>query len=62
MLPPMRGAIELYDWNAQVSAAFLAPLHLCEVVIRNAVSDAIAAVYRPLRPWHAGFTAWLLPF
>ena len=58
-LPPVRGALELYDWNAQVSAAFLAPLHLCEVVIRNAVADAIAAVYGPLWPWHAGFTAWL---
>ena len=59
VLPQVRGALELYDWNAQVSAAFLAPLHLCEVVIRNAVSDAIAAVYGPQWPWHAGFIAWL---
>jgi len=22
-------ALELYDWNAQVSGAFLAPLHIC---------------------------------
>jgi len=37
--------LELYAWNAQVSAALLAPLHLCEVVVRNAVSDALEAVY-----------------
>jgi len=34
-------ALKLYAWNAQISAAFFAPLHLCEVVIRNAVSEAI---------------------
>lgn len=39
------GALALYAWNAQVSAALMAPLHLCEVVVRNAAADAIAAVY-----------------
>lgn len=38
-------ALELYDWNAQVSGAFMAPLHICEVVMRNTVSDALTAVY-----------------
>lgn len=36
-------ALALYVWNAEVSGAFMAPLHICEVVIRNAVSDALAA-------------------
>lgn len=51
-----RQALQLYAWNAQVSAAFLAPLHICEVVIRNAVADALEAVYGPQWPWSAGFT------
>ena len=45
----------LYAWNAQVAAAMLAPLHLCEVVLRNAVSDAITAVYGAQWPWSEGF-------
>jgi hypothetical protein len=53
--PQLSSALALYAWNAQVSAAMLAPLHLCEVVIRNAVSDAIAATHGPRWPWDAGF-------
>ncbi len=48
-------AVALYDWNAQVSGAFLAPLHICEVVIRNAVSDALTAVYGDRWPWSRVF-------
>ena len=33
----------------------LAPLHLCEVVLRNAIADAIAAAHGPRWPWDAGF-------
>ncbi len=44
-------AIALYAWNAQVSAAMLAPLHICEVVVRNAVADALDSVYGPNWPW-----------
>jgi hypothetical protein len=51
----LSGALALYGWNAQVSAAMLAPLHLCEVVIRNAVADALAAAHGPQWPWDAGF-------
>lgn len=51
--------IALYDWNAQVSAAFMAPLHICEVVIRNAVSDALTAVYGDRWPWSPVFEASL---
>lgn len=53
--PQLPSALALYAWNAQVSASMLAPLHVCEVSIRNAVSDAIAAAHGPLWPWDAGF-------
>src|ERR1700683_2054834 len=48
-------ALALYAWNARISAALLAPLHVCEVVIRNAVSDAVEKVYGPRWPWQIGF-------
>ncbi len=48
-------ALKLYAWNAQVSAALLAPLHICEVVMRNAVSDALESVYGAKWPWSPGF-------
>lgn len=47
--------LALYAWNAEVSAAFLAPLHICEVVIRNAVSDVLDVVYGPRWPWDRNF-------
>lgn len=48
-------AVKLYAWNAQVSASLLAPLHICEVVIRNAVAEALEAVYGSRWPWSQGF-------
>lgn len=48
-------ALKLYMWNAQVSAAFFVPLHICEVVTRNAVSDVLEKVYGPRWPWSVGF-------
>lgn len=48
-------ALELYAWNAAVSGAFMMPLHICEVSLRNAVSDALEAVYGPQWPWEAVF-------
>lgn len=45
-----QNALDLYAWNAQVSAAFLAPLHICEVSVRNAISEAIEAQYGS--NWH----------
>lgn len=53
--PSLPSALALYAWNAQVSAAFMAPLHLCEVIVRNAVADAIEAVYGPNWPWEQTF-------
>lgn len=48
-------ALKLYGWNAQVSAAFFSPLHLCEVVIRNAVSNALEQKYGVNWPWSSSF-------
>ena len=49
-------AIALYAWNAMVASAFLAPIHICEVVIRNTVSEALTSVYGPRWPWERAFT------
>lgn len=54
-VPPLSSTLELYAWNAQVSAALLAPLHICEVVIRNAVSDVLTRVYGQQWPWSVTF-------
>ncbi|QIS23423.1 hypothetical protein [Nocardia terpenica] len=49
-------ALELYRWNAQLASALVAPLQVCEVVLRNAVSDAIECAYAdPRWPWSTGF-------
>jgi len=44
-------AVALYAWNAKISAAFFVPLHFCEVVVRNAVSEALEFLYGPRWPW-----------
>jgi len=54
-VPMLPGALALYAWDAQISAAMLAPLHLCEVVMRNAVSDALVAIYGADWPWSITF-------
>jgi len=48
-------ALVLYAWNAEVSGALLSPLHICEVVLRNAVADALEALYGPRWPWSPTF-------
>jgi hypothetical protein len=35
VVPRLSGSLALYAWNAQVAAAMLVPLHLCEVIIRK---------------------------
>ena len=52
---PLSKALELYAWNAQISAAFMHPLHICEVVIRNGVANVLETVYGPRWPWSVGF-------
>jgi hypothetical protein len=52
-------AVALYAWNAQVAAYLFMPLHICEVVVRNAAADAIEAVHGTNWPWNTGFQASL---
>lgn len=48
-------ALALYRWNIEVSAAFLVPLHVLEVTLRNAIVEAIEGVHGGTWPWSAGF-------
>lgn len=40
-------ALQLYQWNLQISSAFLLPLQMLEVTVRNAVAEVIEAAYGP---------------
>lgn len=48
-------ALALYAWNANISGTLLIPLHICEVVVRNAVSDALINIYGSNWPWNTTF-------
>lgn len=48
-------ALKLYLWNAQISSAFLVPIHICEVVVRNAVADALKLKYGEDWAWQPAF-------
>lgn len=48
-------ALELYLWNARVSASFMVPLQLCEIASRNGVVDTLELVHGPKWPWSPGF-------
>lgn len=48
-------ARRLYGWNARVASAFLFPLHLFEISVRNAVANAASATYNADWPWVANF-------
>jgi len=48
-------SLQLYAWNAAISGALLPVLHVCEVVVRNAVSDALEALYGPKWAWSKSF-------
>lgn len=48
--------LRLYHWNALVSSSFLFPLHIFEICIRNAASNAIESYYNsPNWPWVNAF-------
>lgn len=51
----VRDALELYRWNAEVSAALMLPAHFAEVSARNAVSEVLTIVYGPDWPWVDAF-------
>lgn len=46
---------DLYRWNMQISGAFMLPLHTCEVVVRNAVAEALLLRYGARWPWQESF-------
>lgn len=48
-------AVELYNWNAAVSAALMHPLHIVEVIVRNGIAEALTYAYGPDWPWSKGF-------
>lgn len=50
-------AIELYEWNAEISSALLLPMHYFEVVLRNAVHDALSLAYQEQWPWDGSFVS-----
>jgi hypothetical protein len=48
-------ALRLYGWNARAASAFLFPLHLFEICVRNAVANAAATTYNADWPWVESF-------
>lgn len=54
-------ALELYGWNARVSAALMVPAHLAEVTTRNVVDEVLTLVYGPSWPWDPTFEGSLPP-
>jgi len=48
-------ALSLYHWNLSVSSAFIVPLQLCEVAVRNGIVEVLEKVHGPNWPWSNGF-------
>lgn len=48
-------ALKLYACNSMISFAFMSPLQIFEVVLRNAVSDALERKYGSSWPWNSSF-------
>jgi hypothetical protein len=48
-------ALRLYEWNLVLSAAFIVPLHICEVAVRNGIAEAIEKTHGATWPWSNGF-------
>jgi hypothetical protein len=48
-------ALALYQWNLELSAAFIVPLQVCEVAARNGVVEVLEAVHGANWPWSNGF-------
>lgn len=53
--PCLDRALELYVWNGQLGAALMTPISVCEVVIRNAVDEALTALHGTNWPSDHGF-------
>jgi hypothetical protein len=48
-------ALNLYLWNLSVSAAFIVPLQVCEVAVRNGIVEVLEKVHGANWPWSNGF-------
>lgn len=48
-------ALELYQWNLELSGEFLKVLHICEIGLRNGVADALENQHGDRWPWVQGF-------
>jgi hypothetical protein len=48
-------ALALYEWNLTLSAAFIVPLQVCEVAVRNGIAEGIEKVHGPNWPRSNGF-------
>lgn len=48
-------ALELYEWNLDVSSALIVPLQVCEVAVPNGIAEAMEAVQGANWPWNNGF-------
>ncbi|WP_018045488.1 CBS domain-containing protein [Methylobacterium sp. 88A] len=56
-----RYAFGLYLYNARLAKAFLFPLQMAEVALRNAVVEALVGSFGENWPSDPGFVAWLEP-
>lgn len=48
-------ALQLYQWNLEVSAAFFVPLQIAEISVRNAIAEAIEYAYGANWPLEKSF-------
>ncbi|MGZ0027566.1 hypothetical protein [Stenotrophomonas sp. S4] len=48
-------AESLYLWNMRMCSALMMPVHLCEVVTRNAAATVLARQHGPRWPWNDAF-------
>ena len=53
-------ALALYLYNARLAKAFLYPLHVAEVTLRNAIDESLVAMYGPDWPYDTRFRNQLL--
>lgn len=58
---PLAAALRLYRWNAEIAAALWTVMHMFEVAVRNAVSDAVTEVHGPDWTHDASFLLKLPP-
>ena len=47
-------ALALYQWNLELTSAFIVPLHILEISLRNAVVESLEIVHTTNWPWNQG--------